>query len=165
MPKKTFTAEQIVAKLRQIEVLMGQGKTVSQAAQEAGITDQTFYRWRKEYGGLQIEQAKKFKDLQRENAQLRRALADHRRETDPEGHRGGKLLSPERRRIAVHHAREKAWSERHACRLVKQSRGTQRYRSTQRGDEDRLTQAIVALASPYGRFGYRRITALLQQAG
>ena len=76
MPKKTFTAEQIVAKLRQIEVLMGQGKTVSQAAKEAGITDQTFYRWRKEYGGLQIEQAKKFKDLQRENAQLRRAIAD-----------------------------------------------------------------------------------------
>jgi putative transposase len=76
MPKKTFTAEQIVVKLRQIEVLMGQGKTVSQASKEAGITDQTFYRWRKEYGGLQIEQAKKFKDLQRENAQLRRAIAD-----------------------------------------------------------------------------------------
>ena len=76
MPKKTFTAEQIVAKLRQIEVLMGQGKTVSQAAKEAGITDQTFYRWRKEYGALQIEQAKKLKDLQRENAQLRRAIAD-----------------------------------------------------------------------------------------
>ena len=76
MPKKTFTAEQIVAKLRQIEVLMGQGKTVSQAAKEVGVTDQTFYRWRKEYGGLQVEQAKKFKDLQRENAQLRRAIAD-----------------------------------------------------------------------------------------
>jgi len=76
MPKKTFTPEQIVTKLRQIEVLMSQGKTVSQASKEAGITDQTFYRWRKEYGGLQIEQAKKFKDLQRENAHLRRAVAD-----------------------------------------------------------------------------------------
>jgi putative transposase len=76
MPKRTFTAEQIVAKLRQMEVLMAQGKTVSQAAKEAGITDQTFYRWRKEYGGLQIEQAKKLKDLQRENVQLRRAVAD-----------------------------------------------------------------------------------------
>ena len=71
-----FTAEQIVAKLRQIEVLMGQGKTVSRATKEAGITDQTVYRWRKQYGGLQIEQAKKLKDLQRENAQLRRAIAD-----------------------------------------------------------------------------------------
>ena len=70
---------------------------------------------------------------------------------DPEGHRPGKLLSPERRRIAVHHAREKGWSERHACRLVEQPRGTQRYQPTQGDDEDQLTQAIIALASPYGR--------------
>ena len=56
-------------------------------------------------------------------------------------------------------------SERHACRLVKQPRGTQRYRPTQREDEDALTQAIVALASQYGRYGYRRITALLQRDG
>jgi putative transposase len=75
MPKKTFTPEQIVAKLRQIEVLMSQGKTVSLACKESGITDQTYYRWRKEYGGLQLEQAKKLKDLQKENAQLKRALA------------------------------------------------------------------------------------------
>jgi len=76
MPKKTFTPEQIVAKLRQIEVLLSQGKTVPLACKEAGIVDQTFYRWRREYGGLQLEQAKKLKHLQNENAQLRRALAD-----------------------------------------------------------------------------------------
>ena len=76
MPKKTFTPEQIVAKLRQIEVLVSQGKSVPLACKEGGITDQTFYRWRKEYGGLQIEQAKKLKDLQKENAHLRRAIAD-----------------------------------------------------------------------------------------
>jgi len=76
MPKKTFTPEQIVGKLRQIEVLMSQGKTVPLACKEAGIVDQTFYRWRREYGGLQVEQAKKLKELQRENAQLRRAVAD-----------------------------------------------------------------------------------------
>jgi putative transposase len=76
MPKKTFTPEQIVAKLRQIEVLVSQGKTVPLACKDAGMVEQTFYRWRKEYGGLQLEQAKKLKDLQRENAQLRRAVAD-----------------------------------------------------------------------------------------
>lgn len=76
MPKKTFTPEQIVAKLRQIEVLVSQGKTVPLACKEAGIVEQTFYRWRKEYGGLQLEQAKKLKELQKENAQLRRAIAD-----------------------------------------------------------------------------------------
>jgi len=76
MPKKTFAPEQIVAKLRQIEVLLSQGKTVPAACKEAGITAQTFYRWRKEYGGLQVEQAKKMKELQKENMQLRRAIAD-----------------------------------------------------------------------------------------
>ena len=75
MPKKTFTPEQIVAKLRQIEVLLSQGKTVPLACKEGGITDQTYYRWRREYGGLQLEQAKKLKELQKENAQLKRALA------------------------------------------------------------------------------------------
>jgi putative transposase len=64
MPKKTFTPEQIVAKLRQIEVLLSQGKTVPLACKDSGITDQT-YRWRREYGGLQLEQARKLKDLQR----------------------------------------------------------------------------------------------------
>jgi putative transposase len=75
MPTKTFTPEQIVGKLRQIEVLVGQGKTVPVVCKEA-VTAQTCYRWRKEYGGLQTEQAKKLKDLQKENAQLRRAVAD-----------------------------------------------------------------------------------------
>ena len=76
MPKKRYGPEQIVGKLRQIEVLISQGKTIPVACRDAGITDQTFYRWRKEYGGLQMEQARKLKDLQKENAQLRRAVAD-----------------------------------------------------------------------------------------
>src|SRR5204863_3319545 len=82
-----------------------------------------------------------------------------------EGHCRGKLLSPVRRRLAVQHARDKGVTERHACRLVGQWRTTQRYQPTQSNDEDRLTQSILALASQYGRFGYRRITALLKQAG
>src|SRR5580658_948613 len=78
----------------------------------------------------------------------------------------GKFLSPERRRCAVSHACDRhGMSERRACQLVNQPRGTQRYRPTQREDEDALTQAIVGLASQYGRYGYRRITALLQRAG
>jgi putative transposase len=70
-----------------------------------------------------------------------------------------------RRRLAVQHARDKGVTERHACRLVGQWRTTQRYQPTQSNDEDRLTRSILALASQYGRFGYRRITALLKQAG
>ena len=76
MPMKRYKPEQIVTLLRQIEVEMANGKTTPQACREAQITVQTFYRWRKEYGGLQMEQARKLKDLQKENAQLRRAVAD-----------------------------------------------------------------------------------------
>jgi len=67
--------------------------------------------------------------------------------------------------MAVDHAKEQGASERHACQWVHQPRGTQRYRPTQRNDEDALTRAIIALASPYGRYGYRRITIKLKQAG
>ena len=77
-------------------------------------------------------------------------------------------MSPERRRQAVSGIQEKyGLSERHACRIVSQPRGTQRYVPTLRADEDALTRAIVALASEYGRYGYRRITALARglQAG
>src|ERR1039457_7074508 len=86
-------------------------------------------------------------------------------EAGVEGHRLGKLLSPDRRRCAVDHSQGQGMSERGACRLVNQPRGTQRYQLTQREDEDALTQAIVEFASQYGRYGYRRITALLKRDG
>jgi putative transposase len=76
MARKTFSAEQIVAKLRAIEVQLAQGKSIALACKDAGISEQSYYRWRKEYGGLQIEQAKRLKDLERENARLRRLVAD-----------------------------------------------------------------------------------------
>jgi putative transposase len=67
MPKKRFSAEQIVVLLRQIEVLTSQGKTPAVACREAGISQQSYYRWRKEYGGLEVDQARRMKDLEREN--------------------------------------------------------------------------------------------------
>jgi len=76
MARKKFSAEQIIAKLREAEVLLGQGKTVKQVSRHLGITDQTFYRWRKEYGGLRVSQAKRLKDLERENTRLRKAVSD-----------------------------------------------------------------------------------------
>ncbi len=76
MPKKRFNAEQIVVLLRQIEVLMSQGKAAPVACREAGISQQSYYRWRKEYGGLELDQAKRMKDLERENVRLKRLVAD-----------------------------------------------------------------------------------------
>ncbi|MET3410862.1 cell division protein FtsB [Methylobacterium sp. 1030] len=70
------SAEQVVLKLRQIEVQTTQGKSLALACKEAEISEQSYYRWRKEYGGLQVDQARKMKSLERENARLRRLVAD-----------------------------------------------------------------------------------------
>lgn len=76
MPKKRFSSEQIIAKLRQIEVHLAQGKSIALACKDAAISEQSYFRWRKEYGGLRTEQARRLKDLERENARLRRLVAD-----------------------------------------------------------------------------------------
>ena len=76
MPMKKYKPEQIVALLRQVEVELGNGKTTPQACKEAEITAQTYYRWRKEFGGLKLDQAKRLKELERENAKLKRLAAE-----------------------------------------------------------------------------------------
>jgi hypothetical protein len=104
---------------------------------------QTFYRWRKEYGGLKLAHAKRLKDLEKENSKLKRLVAE---------------LSLEKQIL-------KDVAERQACRLLGQWRGTQRYQRLFRADEDELTRVIIALAGEYGRYGYRRITIELNKAG
>jgi putative transposase len=76
MARRGLGAEQIVSKLRQIEVLMAQGKSAALACKDAGVSQQSYYRWRKEYGGLEIDQAKRMKELERENQRLKRVVAD-----------------------------------------------------------------------------------------
>ena len=76
MAGKRLAAEQIVTKLRQIEVLQGQGKTIAMACKEAGTTEQNYYRWRKEYGGLEVNQAKRLKQLESEIGRLKKLVAD-----------------------------------------------------------------------------------------
>ncbi len=76
MPTKRYKAEQIMTVLRQVEVVVANGQTTPQACREAGITEQTFYRWRKEYGGLKLDQAKRLKALEQENAKLKRLVAE-----------------------------------------------------------------------------------------
>ncbi len=76
MGKKRYTPEQIIGKLREAEVALAQGETAGQVCRTLGIAEQTFYRWRREYGGLKVEQAKRLKVLEQENNRLRRAVAD-----------------------------------------------------------------------------------------
>ena len=76
MARKRFTAEQIIHKLREAEVAIAKGKSVPEASKQIGVTEQTYYRWRKEYGGLKTDQAKHLKQLERENARLKKVVAD-----------------------------------------------------------------------------------------
>ena len=76
MGRRTFTAEQIIGKLRQAEVLLSQGDSIGEASRKMGITEQTYYRWRKEYGGLRVEQARRLKELEKENSRLKKLVAD-----------------------------------------------------------------------------------------
>ena len=76
MPRKIYKAEEIIAKLRQVEVLTSQGQSVVDALRSIGVSDATYYRWRQEYGGLKVDQVKRLKELEAENARLRRAVSD-----------------------------------------------------------------------------------------
>jgi putative transposase len=76
MPKKRHQPEEIVAKLRQVEVLTSEGQSVADAVRSIGVTEVTYYRWRQEYGGLKSDQVKRLKALETENGQLRRAISD-----------------------------------------------------------------------------------------
>ena len=76
MKRKRYSVEQIIGKLREAEVLLSQGRSVKEVSRELGVTEQTYYRWRKEYGGLKVSQARRLKELERENSRLKKAVAD-----------------------------------------------------------------------------------------
>jgi transposase-like protein len=76
MGRKRHSPEEIIGKLREAEVLIARGSTTPQAAKAIGVTEQTYYRWRREYGGMKVDQAKRLKELERENQRLRKAVSD-----------------------------------------------------------------------------------------
>ena len=76
MPRKRHSPEEIINKLREADVLLGRGKTVAEVAKALAINETTYYRWRAEYGGMKLSQAKRLKELERENARLRKAVAE-----------------------------------------------------------------------------------------
>ncbi|PHR25417.1 MAG: IS3 family transposase [Hoeflea sp.] len=159
--------EEIVVKLRQVEVLMGQGMPRIDAIRQIGVTEQTYYRWKKKYGGMGAEQLKELKRLQKENERLRRAVSDLTLDKLILSEAAkGKLLSPSRRRACIDLVRSKMKvSERRVCRVLGQHRSTQRRLPQGRADEERLVADMIELTRQYGRYGYRRVAALLRGAG
>jgi predicted transcriptional regulator len=149
MAKTRFKPEQIIHMLREAEVRLAGGSTIGEVCRALAISEQSYYRWRKEYVGMQVSQAKKLKDLERENALLKKLVADQALdkailEEEPQG----KLLSPERRRQAVSHIKSMLrLSERRACKVIGQPRSTQRRVLVRRDDETFLTRAFLDLAT------------------
>jgi putative transposase len=76
MPKKANTPEQIINKLREAEILLSQGNTIAVVSKKIGVAEQTYYRWRKEYGGMRIDQARRLKELEQENSRLKKVVAE-----------------------------------------------------------------------------------------
>src|SRR5215472_16510797 len=148
MARKRYKPEEIVAKLRQVDVLVSQGQNMVDAIRQIGVSEVTYYRWRQEFGGLKTEQVKRLKDLELENSRLRKAVSDLTLD---------KLILQVRAQLRV--------SERRACAALGQHRSTQRKVPRGREDEERLTADIIELAQQYGRYGYRKVAALLRQAG
>jgi len=164
MVRRSYRPERIINKLREAEVLLSQGSTVGEATRKIGITEQTYYRWRREYGGMRTEQVKKLKELEKENARLKRLVADLSLGNAILKEAGeGKLVSPpKRRKLVIKVCISLAVSERRACRVLGQARTTQRHIPQVRSEEETVTAEIVKLRALYGRYGYRRITALLE---
>ncbi|WP_131113083.1 IS3 family transposase [Lichenihabitans psoromatis] len=159
--------EEIVSKLRQVDVLVSQGKTVADSVRSIGVNEVTYYRWRKEFGGLKLDQVKRLKELETENMRLRKAIADLTLDKLILKEAAfGKLLSPARRRVCIEHVRQHLpVSERRVCAALGQHRSTQRKAPRGFDDEEALTGDIIELARQYGRYGYRKIAALLRDAG
>jgi transposase-like protein len=76
MPKRSYTPEQIIGKLREVELLIHKGDSAKEAIRKIGVSEYTYYRWRQEYGGMRIEQARKLKGLEKENARLKKLVAE-----------------------------------------------------------------------------------------
>ncbi|OYN84458.1 IS3 family transposase, partial [Parenemella sanctibonifatiensis] len=159
--RKRHTPEQVVRKLGQADRLLADGADVAAVCRELGVSEQTYYRWRNQYGGLKADDAKRLKELEKQNATLKRLLAEAELEKAAlKELAGGKLLGPGRRRAAVAHLiRALRVSERMACRLAGLSRSAYRrplHRETAADPDRALRDWLRAYAKKHPRWGYRR---------
>ena len=161
MKRRRHTPEQIVRKLREVERLLGEGQTIAEAAKQVEISEQTYHRWRNQYGGMKADDAKRLRELERENARLKRIVADKEaRYRRAQGDRPGKLVSPSRRREAVCMLQDRLeLSERRACRVTGQHRSTQRRLPARSRGDEALRTALRACSRGHPRWGYRRAWA------
>ncbi|MCW8136012.1 MAG: IS3 family transposase [Planctomycetota bacterium] len=167
MKRKRHTPDQVIALLRDAEADLAAGLNVEQVCKKLGVSQQTYFRWKSQYGGAKAASMKRLKELEAENKRLKKAVADLTLEKQilKEGARG-KLLTPARRRSAVKHVqRTLGTSERFSCSTVHQARSTQRYEPQKRSQVEALVQRMLELSGKHPRYGYRRIWSLLRREG
>jgi putative transposase len=163
---KRHTPEEIGRLLAEVETRTAAGAAVESACRALGIGSATYYLWQKKFGRMSFDQLEAFRRIERENAQLRRQVADLSGDIAVLQEVVGKVLSPLQRRGAVRHVQETlAVSERRACAILSQPRCTQRYRSPRRAADDSLTESMRRLSQVNPRAGYRRIAALMRAEG
>ena len=161
MARKRYKPEEIVGLLRQAEVLYSQGMSMADAVRQLGISEVTRYRWRDEWRPAPPSQGA----WEGERMAAPGGFRSDAGQADPCGGGPEKLLGPSRRRHCIDHVRGRLGiSERRACRVLGQHRSTQRRIPCGRDNEDRLVADMIELARRYGRYGYRRIAALLRAA-
>ncbi|MGI8731236.1 MAG: IS3 family transposase [Solirubrobacteraceae bacterium] len=158
MKRRRHTPEQVIRKLREAERLLGEGKTTAEVARHLEVSENTYHRWQRQFGGMKADDAKRLRELERENARLKAIVADQALEAQALREVGqGKLVSPARRRRAVAMLRDRLGvSERWACRVVGQHRSTERREPTVASDDQALRAELRQIAADRPRWGYRR---------
>jgi putative transposase len=171
--KKRRSAEQIVCLLRQADVDLGKGMNVPDVCRRLGVSQQTYYRWRTKFGGMDPKMAKQLQELQKENARLKEACggpgpghADSQGGRPPTRLRaGGQLTCPERHRRTVESVRrtlgQEKVSERRGCRVLGQNRGTQRHRPRKEDGDRELLGVMRKIVETFPRNGSKRTHRVL----
>ncbi|MEU2032610.1 IS3 family transposase [Nocardia amamiensis] len=167
MARRRHTPEQIIRKLREGEKLLGENFSVEDVCKHLEIAEATWHRWQNQYGGMKSDDAKRLKELEKENARLKKMVAEQALDIDMLKELfTGKLLSPDRRRRAVVVLRERfGVSERRACRVVGQSRSVQRRPPAVAEVERMLRERLRMISRKYPRWGWRKAHALCRAEG
>ncbi|WP_412778669.1 IS3 family transposase [Rhodococcus qingshengii] len=164
---RRHTPEQIIRKLREGEKLLGEKFTIEDVCKHLEVSEATWHRWQSQYGGMKSDDAKRLKELEKENARLKKMVADQALDLDMlKELKPGKLVSPDRRRRAVEVLRERfGVSERRACAVVGQSRSVQRRRRSVDETEKVLREKLREISRKHPRWGWRKAHALCYADG
>jgi transposase-like protein len=155
--KKRFTEEQIIGILRQAEF---DGVVIRYLCRKRNITEQTFFQWRNKYNGMTVPEARQLKDLEAENAKLKKLLAEQLLAIEGLKEIAGKMVTPAARRQALDILGRKGLSECAACRFAGVSRRIASYELKQPVKDQALGAQLIEASSRYPRFGYRRIAVM-----